>query len=301
MAGSSFMTKCNLCQSSRISEQYLLQQFNVLQCRECSLVFLSMQFNDEDLKELYSSDYYQERQEYYFNNSIANPENGNDDENIIAFGESLRNIVTLKPDKGKLLDVGCGLGIFLYLARQAGWETCGVDISPYAARYAREKFGLEVYDHDSIKQRVDQSGPFDVITLWDSIEHFPDPLGMLKQINSYLQDDGLLMLNTPNEESLLRYLAKTLYTVSGGLFTYPVRKLYHTYHLYYFNLFSLKKLLSLGGFEILSVEKKRIPIVKARGSSLEKTLVRLLSNGERILGKEYELEVIARKAAQGET
>jgi 2-polyprenyl-3-methyl-5-hydroxy-6-metoxy-1,4-benzoquinol methylase len=260
-----------------------------------------MQFNDEDLKELYSSDYYQERQEYYFNNSIANPENGNDDENIIAFGESLRNIVTLKPDKGKLLDVGCGLGIFLYLARQAGWETCGVDISPYAARYAREKFGLEVYDHDSIKQRVDQSGPFDVITLWDSIEHFPDPLGMLKQINSYLQDDGLLMLNTPNEESLLRYLAKTLYTVSGGLFTYPVRKLYHTYHLYYFNLFSLKKLLSLGGFEILSVEKKRIPIVKARGSSLEKTLVRLLSNGERILGKEYELEVIARKAAQGET
>jgi 2-polyprenyl-3-methyl-5-hydroxy-6-metoxy-1,4-benzoquinol methylase len=260
-----------------------------------------MQFNDEDLKELYSSDYYQERQEYYFNNSIANPENGNDDENIIAFGESLRNIVTLKPDKGKLLDVGCGLGIFLYLARQAGWETCGVDISPYAARYAREKFGLEVYDHDSIKQRVDQSGPFDVITLWDSIEHFPDPLGMLKQINSYLQDDGLLMLNTPNEESLLRYLAKTLYTVSSGLFTYPVRKLYHTYHLYYFNLFSLKKLLSLGGFEILSVEKKRIPIVKARGSSLEKTLVRLLSNGERILGKEYELEVIARKAAQGET
>ena len=300
MAGDSFMIECNLCQSSEISEQYLLQQFNVLQCRECSLVFLSMNFNDEDLKELYSSDYYKERHEYYYNNSIVNPDNGNHDENLLAFGESLRNISSLKPDKGKLLDVGCGLGIFLHLAREEGWETCGVDISPYAAQYAREQFGLEVHDHDSIKQRVDQAGHFDVITLWDSIEHFPDPLGTLKQIHSYLQDDGLIMLNTPNEESLLRYLAKTLYIVSGGLFTYPVRKLYHTYHLYYFNLFSLEKLLSLGGFEIISVEKKIIPIVKARGSALEKALVRLLSNGEKILGKEYELEVVARKAGKGE-
>ena len=249
------MIECNLCQSTRISKQYLLRHFNVLQCRECSLVFLSMNFNDEELKKLYSSDYYKERHEYYYNNSIVNPDNGNYDENLLAFGESLRNISSLKPDKGKLLDVGCGLGIFLHLAREEGWETCGVDISPYAAQYAREKFGLEVHDNGSIKQRVDRAGPFDVITLWDSIEHFPDPLGTLKQIHSYLQDDGLIMLNTPNEESLLRYLAKILYTVSGGLFTYPVRKLYHTYHLYYFNLFSLEKLLSLGGFEIMSVEK----------------------------------------------
>ena len=60
------------------------------------------------------------------------------------------------------------------------------------------------------------------------------------------------------------------------------------------------QLLSLGGFEIISVEKKIIPIVKARGTALEKTLVRLLSNGEKILGKEYELEVVARKAGKGE-
>lgn len=288
---------CNLCSSNRIYKKFSLREFDVLRCKKCSLVFLSNIPNEEGLKELYSSNYYRDRGEYYFNNIVSNPENGKNNENIEAsFSLGLKRLNFLKPERGRLLDVGCGLGIFLAMAKMENWDACGIDISPYAVKYAKERFSLEVYNSSSLKDVAFPPKSFDVITLWDSLEHFPDPLNQFKEIHKVLKDDGLVMLDIPNEKSLLRVMARCLYVMTGRTFTYPVRKLYHNYHLYYFDPHAIEILLNKVGFKMLSIERKNIPIVKARGSSLEKGLVKFLSYLERILGMEYELLILAKKA-----
>ena len=111
-----------------------------------------------------------------------------------------------------------------------------------------------------------------------------------------LRSDGYLFLNTPNEAGLLKVLAALCYKGSFGMVRYPVQKLYHIYHLFYFTERNMPQLLSRAGFDTIQVRKSLIPIVKARGSRLEKGVVWTLSWFERLLGMEYQLSVIARKA-----
>lgn len=289
---------CNLCGSNKVYKKFTLQEFEVLKCKDCSLTFLSHIPGEDELKNFYSSDYYLKREEYYFNNIVASPEQGKRDENIETFSRGLKKLNSFKPEKGRILDVGCGPGIFLHMARTDGWDVSGIDISPYAINYAREKFGLDVHNDGQLRRVNFSPGSFEVITLWDSLEHLSDPLDQLKEAHRLLKDGGLIMLDLPNESSLLRVMAQLLYFITRGKFTYPVRKLYHRYHLYYFSLHAVQILLEMGGFEILSVERKTIPIVKARGSFPEKVLVKMFSYLERGLGKEYELLVIARKMSR---
>lgn len=287
--------KCKVCGSKEIYNKFSLNDFDVLQCKKCNLAFLSQIPTKEELKELYSSNYYLERKEYYFKNIITNPESGKYNDNIKAFSSGLKKLNSLKPHKGKLLDIGCGLGVFLHMAKTDGWDTFGTDISPYAVSYAREKLGLEVYRSYSLGKAVLNSDSFDVVTLWDSLEHFPDPAAQFKKIYRILKNDGLVMLDIPNETALLRVISRFLYTATRGFFTYPVKKLYHQYHLFYFSQQAIETLLKAEGFEIVSIERKTIPVVKARGSYPEKGAVKLLSCLERLFGMEYELFVVAKK------
>ena len=136
---------------------------------------------------------------------------------------------------------------------------------------------------------------FDVITLWDILEHFPDPSHQLQEILRLLKDDGIILMNAPNEEGLLRLLAGMIFRLSGEKISYPVRKLYHPFHIHYFTQETLKALLEKNGFTLVKLEKMCIPVIKARGRQLERLIVKVLSWPEMIFHKEYELLAIARK------
>ena len=110
-----------------------------------------------------------------------------------------------------------------------------------------------------------------------------------------LKKGGVLLLNTPNEESLPRLFANLFYKMSFGRFRYPIKKLYHIYHLYYFSPHTLTKMVESMGLKILLFKRKNIPLVKARGLGVEKAIVKILSSFERPLGREYELFLIAQK------
>lgn len=287
--------KCKLCNSdSAIKEKYHIDGFKVLNCKNCGLVFLDIMINGKKLEDLYCKDYYKERKEYYFDNIIANPQIGKRNKNIDDFDEGLKMLRDLFPQRGKILDVGCGIGIFLEMARRDNWHVTGVDISPFASRYAKEVFGINAYQ-GSLNKLKFLSESFTAVTMWDIVEHFTDPLIEIKEISRILKKGGVLLLNTPNEESLPRVFADLLYKMSFGRFRYPVKKLYHIYHLYYFNPYTLTKIVESMGLKILTFKKRNIPIVKARGFRFEKAIVKILSSIERPLGREYELFLIAQK------
>ncbi len=284
---------CHLCRDRDFQVLYPLDGFHIIRCQRCGLVSTTLTLNRADVEGMYGASYYQNRWDYYFKNCVTNSAVTHENSNIRDFRKGLSLIEGYK-GQGKLLDVGCALGVFLYLARERGWEVYGVDVSHYAASYGRETFGLDIL----VGQLKDAQFPdkfFDVITLWDVLEHFPDPSLQLQEILRILKDDGIILTNAPNEEGLLRFLAGMIFRLSGGKISYPVRKLYHQFHFHYFTPQTLQILLEKNGLGLVRLEKWGIPIIKARARPLERLIVKVLSWPEMIFHREYELLAIARK------
>jgi 2-polyprenyl-3-methyl-5-hydroxy-6-metoxy-1,4-benzoquinol methylase len=103
--------------------------------------------------------------------------------------------------RGRLLDVGCGSGLFLGQMKQLGWQVEGVDPDPQAALIAREHYDVPVTVGDfTTGMFAPQS--FDVVTLSHVIEHAIDPVELLRTCGAALRPNGRLVIMTPNIRSL---------------------------------------------------------------------------------------------------
>ena len=121
--------------------------------------------------------------------------------------EKLQLIERCRPGKGRILDVGCSYGVFIEEAAKLGWDACGCEINPVTGNYSREHFGGKVHAGDLATAPFPLAS-FDVITLWDVIEHQPDPAAFLKNAAKYLKDDGIIFLQVPNFDSYISGLKK---------------------------------------------------------------------------------------------
>lgn len=99
--------------------------------------------------------------------------------------------------KGSLLDIGCGDGLFLKLAKDKGWVVEGCEISPFAARYASERIGKTVSCGEIFDLQY-PSHSFDVITLWHVLEHTSSPVRILLTARKLLKPGGYLFFAVPN-------------------------------------------------------------------------------------------------------
>jgi len=284
---------CELCCSPNYTLRYRFDELEVVQCSECGLVFLGEFAGDMDEQQLYTEEYFAEREEYFLQGSNANlsEESG---EHLESFREGLEVIERYKKG-GRLLDLGCAVGVFLSMATGKGWEVVGLDISEYAAARARERCQAEVYAGQLADVHFPEAS-FDVITLWDVVEHFTQPRRALEEVHRVLKDDGIMLLDTPNEGSLIRRVAHLIYRCFGGRVVYPARSLYHIYHRYYFSENTLRRLLDASGFTVVQIIRKPIPREKGRGNKLERAVVSAFAALERLLHMDFELLVIARKS-----
>jgi len=102
--------------------------------------------------------------------------------------------------QGRLLDIGCGEGTFLAYARDRGFAVDGFDLSPVAVAKARELYHLNVSIGFIGGIQVDKD--YDVITAWHVLEHVPEPIHALRWIHGQLDDQGVIVVETPNCDSL---------------------------------------------------------------------------------------------------
>ena len=140
--------------------------------------------------------------------------------------------------KGNLLDVGCGAGFFLNYANSKGWDVNGIDLLDEYIQFAKEKLMIKNVHCLSLEEAHFDEQFFDVVTLWDLIEHLPKPLQELKKINRLLKPGGHLAIWTPNVKNSI--FMKENWT---GYITYQ--------HLYFFSLKTLEQLLKRAGFKIV--------------------------------------------------
>ncbi|MBM3252452.1 MAG: methyltransferase domain-containing protein, partial [Candidatus Omnitrophica bacterium] len=109
---------------------------------------------------------------------------------------------------GRILDIGCGLGEFLFEMKTLGWEVYGNDIISDACRYAKEEFRLEnIYNKDLLSLDFSDNF-FDVITLWHVFGYLEKPLESFKKIKNILKDDGVLIIESPDFNSFQRKIFK---------------------------------------------------------------------------------------------
>ena len=141
---------------------------------------------------------------------------------------------------GLAIDIGCAAGFFLNVCRQVGWEVKGVELSDYAAAFARKQLNLDVHTGTLATAKY-RTGLAKLVTLWDVIEHVPDPKQLLAEATSVLKPGGLLVLSTGDIESRVSRLFKS----SWRLITYD--------HLYYFSAQTIQRYLEDVGLEVLEV------------------------------------------------
>jgi len=108
---------------------------------------------------------------------------------------------------GRILDIGCAYGIFLSFFDKIGWETYGVDISEYALNKARNYTKAKLYLHDVEKGLgLFDNNFFDVITMFDIIEHLRNPIYLLEEAQRVVKQKGLIFVTTPNVNSVTKVL-----------------------------------------------------------------------------------------------
>lgn len=195
----------------------------IVKCLNCNLVYTNPQ---EDLKDL------MEGYEKVVDNEYLQTEKFRK----ILSKKHLDVILKFKTS-GTMLDVGCFSGFFLELAKNAGWEGYGLEPSKWAKKISQKK-GIKILGGDIEKTKLKENF-FDVITLWDVIEHISNPKVALKKIHTILKKDGIVAIGTPDIESLV---AKIL----GSKNPYIIRM-----HLIYFSPKTLRRILEEEGFKVI--------------------------------------------------
>jgi SAM-dependent methyltransferase len=151
---------------------------------------------------------------------------------------------------GRLLDMGSGLGFFVKAAgSHPGWAVYGCEISPAAVRFAREQLELETVVCSPLQDVDLPPASFDIITIWDVLDHIlrPDPL--LNRANALLKQDGILFIRTPN--ITVQLLRVRLLKATGGIRP-GTKYLQGADHAHHYSKGSIETLLRRNGFDDVS-------------------------------------------------
>lgn len=217
-----------------LDEPELIATF--MSCDACGLIFQNPRLSQSEIHKYYPPDY----------DSYQDIELDNDDlkSRIATRGLSKRSQVVMdNMEGGKLLDVGCAIGNFLRMMQKfPGWDLHGIEISEHAARIAREKYQLNVYN-GVIEEAKYPPNHFDVVTLWDVLEHIVDPKSLLLEVNRVLKSSGNLILKIPNGGSW-----------DAQLFGKYWSGLDAPRHYYVFKRNSITRLLELSGYRIKKMD-----------------------------------------------
>ena len=217
---------------------------NIVQCKKCGLVYMNPR--DKDINSLYK----EVEDPYYFSSR---------NDRIETFEQDIKELESvMKSQRGlskKVMDIGCNYGFFLDVAEKHGWDAYGCELSKKQFEFA-SKNHKNVYNRELAKCNF-KPDYFDVVTLYDVIEHVPNPLSLLKDCNRSLKKWGVVVVCTPNISS---FAAKAM-----GKYWLQYARM----HIYYFTPKTLEKMLEKAGFRVLRVTKH--PRVLRLGNAIKWT------------------------------
>lgn len=143
--------------------------------------------------------------------------------------------------RGRLIDIGCSYGSFIFEAAMRGWQVEGIEIFSAAVKFCREFFGMPVQQAEILTADFSLR-PYDAITMWEVLEHIIDPISCMKRLAEVAAPGAVLALTTPNADSTAAYLFRAIWV---GL-RIPT-------HLQFFNYQTLPMLLNQTGWRLTKI------------------------------------------------
>jgi SAM-dependent methyltransferase len=183
-----------------------------------------------------------------------------------TFAASLEEIERAAGRRGRLLDIGTAAGAFVAAARDRGWQAEGCEPNRWLAEWGARHYGVRIRQGSVFDQQYEE-GSFDVVTLWDVIEHTTDPRAVLERCRALLKPGGILVVNYPDIGS---WIARVL--GRRWLFLTSV-------HLYYFDRRTIRLMLEKTGYRVETVrphiQRLELDYILSRGAVLSGALSRL--------------------------
>ena len=253
----------------------------IVRCAKCGLMYVNPRFTEEVVLGVYENS----PDEIYVSQAEGR---------MNTFKGNLKIINKYAKYKGRILDVGAAAGFFLKVARDDGWIVFGVEPSKWLASWGNDRYGLNI-KNSTLRGAGFKSESFDVVTMWDVLEHTFDPMAELREVRRILEPGGILVINYPNIESKL---AK----ISGKYWWF-----FLSVHLYYFGEKTLRRYFDALGFECVSNKRhfqklslghlsKMVGLYSRGASKLSSAFIRLFK-AEDLLVPYYasQANIIARK------
>ena len=232
---------CQLCRSTRHELMFEEPPFAVRRCAQCGLVFVTPRLSEQELRtEVYGEPYWKSarpREQGYADYAR--------DEALYlkTFRRRWALVARYRPRPGRVLDVGCAAGYFLRVMQEKGWDGRGIEPSASIAAHAQRHLGERVFvgtlDEALAADAALAPGSFDLVTMWDVVEHVPDPQRLLRLAHGLLKPDGVLILETQNVASAF-----------AGLLGRRWHHYKHREHLYHFGPTTVRALLEQAGFAV---------------------------------------------------
>lgn len=228
---------CPICEQDETQLLFDKDSLSVVTCKLCRLRYVNPRVNQQTLEKSYVETYYPpDKVERIHTDGME----------WLQMTERLAELEKRCRDKGRLLDIGCGIGTFLHLARDRDWEPHGVDPSESGSTFAQEIHKLDVRCGDVFDADY-PTAHFDAITLYHVLEHISELNPFLSELRRVLKPEtGILVIEVPNGESLQSRLQK-----ADWPYVHPRD------HLYYFSARSLPKLLQKHGFRDIRLGKPK--------------------------------------------
>jgi len=194
---------CNLCGFDSYTchlvredlNLYIPGNFQLVRCDNCGLIYQNPRPSTDELMTLYPQEYDQHQDAV--KEALSPIARFDRKYGLRKRSKAVRRHV----ERGRLLDLGCATGDFLEVMRDDGWEVVGIEPSPFASQWARDRLGLDVRT-GTLETVALPDESFDVVTMWNVIEHLPDPQASLERIHRLLRTGGVLVLSTPNMDSV---------------------------------------------------------------------------------------------------
>lgn len=240
--------------------------YEIADCEVCGLTQLNPRPTEGVLAALYDAEYFSGAGEGYSAYGAQRAEYQ------ATFNEDLDRLAHWKTS-GRILDVGCGFGYFLEPALARGYDAHGIDLSEYAATLAGQAHPGRVFCGTLDDALPVNFAPFDVVYASHLIEHVSTPVEFLQSVRRRMNPDGVLMMVTPNQASLLARFSGKRWV------SYKVPE-----HVAFYTPETMTALLSRAGFAVEAVDPAyqyyRLPFVMQRLRELFDPLSRLVPRFE---------------------
>lgn len=204
----------------------------LVECDSCGFVTTNLELTNEEIKRLYSADYYhgEEYADYVSDKKII--------QNNLK--KRIKRIKKDFPSGGDLFEIGCAYGFFLEIAKEYFGSTEGIDISDDAVDYAREYLKQNAHAGDFLTFKSDRK--YDIVCMWDTIEHLEHPDLYVEKVKELLKKGGLLCITTGDIGSLNARIRGRKW-----------RQIHPPTHLHYFSKKTLKLMLIKRGFQVVDI------------------------------------------------